>query len=223
MKIPDSYRYPQNFAKSVDSCWTMISCDTPFSRCDRQLLRNMHYKDVRQALTPLMCTCFLPETGELVQACYAELCSRFRKCSMHDRQCWWWIISEVWCSTVLRWPRNNMLRRIPASMFLLRRFLHLFLGYLLDLRVVQRAAHISCLHLQFEVPWSVDYSRPEPCMSPHKVCLVGLFYGSVSGNIHIDYSVFFRFWAISSNLGEFYTSFDAISGKLIRHFIYTSN
>ena len=117
----------------VDSCWTMISCDTPFSRCDRQLLRNMHYKDVRQALTPLMCTCFLPETGELVQACYAELSYPFRKSSMHDRQCWWWIISEVWCSTVLRWPRNDMLRRIPASMFLLRRFryeavyfLHLF-------------------------------------------------------------------------------------------------
>ena len=26
---------------------------------------------------------------------------------------------EVWCSTVLRWPCNSMLRRIPASMLLL--------------------------------------------------------------------------------------------------------
>ena len=51
-------------------------------------------------------------------------------------------------------------------------------------------------HSDDVVPRSVDYSRPEPCMTPQKVCLVSLFYGSVSGNIYIDYSIFYDFCKI---------------------------
>ena len=72
----------------------MISCDTPCYRLCQKLLRIMHYKDIREALTPLMYTCFLSETGGLVQACYAELCSHFWKSTMHDHHCCWWIITE---------------------------------------------------------------------------------------------------------------------------------